>query len=206
MSKPFIIGITGGSGSGKTSVIKILRERFTNAELCLVSQDNYYKPREEQEIDKNGVINFDLPNCINHEKFHSDISNLMAGDSIEIPEYTFNNSLAEKKTIRFDSAPIIIIEGLFVFYYEKLRNIMDLKVYVDASDIVKLRRRINRDQVERNYPIDDVLYRYEHHVTPAYDTYISPFKRHADLIINNEFTYDKSINVLEGFIRNKLQS
>lgn len=204
MKKPFIIGITGGSGSGKTSIIKLLRSQFTDTELCLVSQDNYYKDRNDQKVDSNGVTNFDLPTCLNEEKFISDIKSLVNGNSIQLPEYTFNNPLAEPKFLTIESAPIIVVEGLFVFYYEKMRELMDLKVYVDASDIIKLKRRINRDQVERNYPIEDVLYRYEYHVTPAYESYILPFKKQADIIINNEYSYKAASELLIGFMRSKL--
>ncbi len=204
MKKPFIIGITGGSGSGKTSIIKLLREKFSEDELCLISQDNYYLDRTQQLQDANGVTNFDLPTCLNEKQFLQDIRTLMEGKSIEFTEYTFNNDLRESRVIKIDSAPIIVVEGLFVFYYEEMRKLMDLKVYVDASDIVKLKRRIQRDQVERNYPIDDVLYRYEYHVTPAYQNYILPFKRQADIIINNEYKFDNAVQMIEGFIRSKI--
>lgn len=204
MKKPFIIGITGGSGSGKTSIIKLLRDKFSEAELCLISQDNYYLDRNQQLQDANGVTNFDLPTCLNEKQFLQDIRTLMEGKSIEFMEYTFNNDLRESRVKKIDSAPIIVVEGLFVFYYEEMRKLMDLKVYVDASDIVKLKRRIQRDQVERNYPIDDVLYRYEYHVTPAYQNYILPFKRQADIIINNEYKFDNAVQMIEGFIRSKI--
>lgn len=204
MRKPFVIGITGGSGSGKTSIIKLLRSKFNEDDLCLVSQDNYYKNREEQTVDDNGVTNFDLPTCLDEDRFLADIKTLLKGESIKLPEYTFNNSKKESTLLTINSAPVIIVEGLFVFYYEAMRKLMDLKVYVDASDIVKLKRRINRDQVERNYPIDDVMYRYEFHVTPAYEKFILPFKKQADLIINNEFSYDNAANVLIGFIKQKV--
>ena len=204
MKKPFIIGITGGSGSGKTSIIKLLREKFSEDELCLISQDNYYLDRTQQLQDANGVTNFDLPTCLNEKQFLQDIRTLMEGKSIEFTEYTFNNDQRESRVIKIDSAPIIVVEGLFVFYYEEMRKLMDLKVYVDASDIVKLKRRIQRDQVERNYPIDDVLYRYEYHVTPAYQNYILPFKRQADIIINNEYKFDNAVQMIEGFIRSKI--
>ncbi len=202
--KPYIIGITGGSGSGKTSIIRELQKTFPAHELSLVSQDNYYKPREEQQKDANGVTNFDLPTCIHHEEFLKDMIALRDGHSIVKQEYTFNNADATPQTIEVKPTPILIIEGLFVFYYEALRELMDLKIYVHASDIVKLKRRINRDKVERNYPIDDVLYRYEHHVTPAFEKYILPYKKLSDIIINNEHSYQDALFVLKGFIRNQI--
>lgn len=206
MKNPFIIGITGGSGSGKTSIIKLLREKFSESELCLISQDNYYLDRSQQSQDDNGVTNFDLPSCLDEKRFLQDIKSLIAGKAIQFTEYTFNNNLQESRVITIESAPIIVVEGLFVFYYEAMRKLMDLKIYVDASDIVKLKRRIHRDKVERNYPIDDVLYRYEFHVTPAYQDYILPFKRQADIIINNEYKFDSAVAMIEGFIRSRIKA
>ena len=204
MTKPFIIGVTGGSGSGKTSIIKLLRSSFSEQELCLISQDNYYLPREEQKVDENGITNFDLPTCLDEAKFTNDIQTLLEGKNVKMDEYTFNNSEAEKQLLTICPAPIIVVEGLFVFYYEEVRKMMDLKVYIDAPEDIKLKRRIHRDKVERNYPLDDVLYRYENHVTPAYNSYILPFKKQADLVINNEYTYDRAVEVLTGFIKNKI--
>ncbi len=95
---------------------------------------------------------------------------------------------------------MIIVEGLFVFYFEEIRNLLDLKIYIDAEDIIKLKRRIVRDAGERNYPLEDVLHRYEHHVLPSYRSYIEPFKRQADLVINNHDSYERGIEVLAAVI------
>ncbi len=203
--KPYIIGITGGSGSGKTSIIKVLQDTFSKNQLSLISQDNYYRPREEQTKDENGITNFDLPSCIDHEKFHKDLHTLQSGNTITQKEYTFNNALATPDIITVEPTPIIIVEGLFVFYYEEIRELMDLKVYVNASEDVKLKRRIKRDNEERNYPLDDVLYRYKHHVTPAFEKYILPYKTLSDIIINNEKSYDNALSVLIGFLTNKVK-
>lgn len=206
MSKPYIIGVSGGSGSGKTTIINLIRKSFSIEDVCVVSQDDYYRKREEQQVDDNGVSNFDLPHSIRIDDFVHDVNNLIKGNTITIPKYTFNNSLAQEENITLQSAPIIIIEGLFVFHFDKLRELMDLKVFVDASDVVKVKRRILRDQVERNYPLDDVLYRYEHHVLPAYLKYIHPFRSYADIVINNEESYEMGLEVLNGFIQNRLKS
>jgi uridine kinase len=203
-NKPYIIGITGGSGSGKTSIIELLRKTFKPTELCLISQDNYYKDRKAHSIDENGVTNFDLPSCLNEEHFLNDIKTLIEGKSIQIEEYTFNNSKAQSRKIELFSAPIIIVEGLFVFHFEGMKKLMDLKVFVDACEETRLKRRIHRDQVERNYPLDDVLYRFKHHVTPAYNKYILPYQKLSDIIINNEFSYEEAVKVISGYIKCKL--
>jgi uridine kinase len=204
MTKPFIIGITGGSGSGKTTFIKDIRDKFTESELCIISQDDYYRPRHEQETDEKGYQNFDLPQSIDKKAFHADLEKLLNGETIEKMEYLFNNKEAEGTIKFFKPAPIIIVEGLFVFHYKKIRRLLDLKVFFYAADHLKVIRRIMRDQVERGYPIDDVLYRYEHHVMPSYKKYIEPYMQEADIIINNNQDFADGLDVLCGFLRNKL--
>ena len=205
MSKPFIVGITGGSGSGKTTFIKHLREQFSEAEVCIISQDDYYFPRHEQEIDDKGYHNFDLPKSIDKKAFYRDVERLMNGEMVEITEYIFNNKEATPSVKTFNPAPIIIVEGLFVFHYKKIMRLLDLKVFFYAADHLKIIRRILRDQVERGHPIDDVLYRYEHHVMPSYQKYILPYMQDADIIINNNLDFNRGLDVLCGFLKNKLE-
>jgi uridine kinase len=128
---------------------------------------------------------------------------LIEGKPVVKEQYTFNNPKKESTTLVFKPAPVIIVEGLFVFYFDNIRDLLDLKIYIDAEDIIKLKRRIIRDAGERNYPIEDVLHRYEHHVLPSYRSYIEPFKRQADLVINNHVSYQKSMEVLEAVIKSR---
>lgn len=204
MEKPFIIGITGGSGSGKTTFINHLRSSFSEEQLCIISQDDYYRPREEQVTDEKGFHNFDLPTSIDKKAFHRDVERLINGETVEIVEYMFNNKEGTPSVKYFKPAPIIVVEGLFVFHYKKIRRILDLKVFFYAADHLKVIRRILRDQVERGYPIDDVIYRYEHHVMPSYNKYIQPYMDEADLIINNNLDFNMGLDVLCGFVRDKL--
>lgn len=200
----YIIGITGGSGSGKTTFIKELRAAFTDDELCVISQDDYYYPREEQAIDGNGVTNFDLPQSINTDELHSDLLKIIAGETITKKEYTYNNEKATAGQKIFKPAPIIILEGIFVFNDPKLYANIDLRIFMHAEDNLKIIRRIKRDQVERNYPIDDVLYRYEHHVMPTYINYILPFKSKADIVVNNNASYKSALEMIIGSIKYRL--
>ena len=204
MKKPFIIGITGGSGSGKTTFIKHIRDMFSEEELCIISQDDYYRPRQEQMTDDKGFHNFDLPTAIDKKAFHADVEKLLKGEVVERVEYVFNNKEATPSVKIFKPAPIVIVEGLFVFHYKKIRRLLDLKVFFYAADHLKVIRRILRDQIERGYPIDDVLYRYEHHVMPSYQKYIQPYMQEADLIINNNTDFNMGLDVLCGFLRDKL--
>ncbi len=201
MSKPLVIGISGGSGSGKTTFIHRLKIDFSDSELCIVSQDNYYKPREEQLKDQNGILNFDIPQSINKKQFRADLQKLINGEVVELVEYTFNNEKSVPQNIVMQPAKVILVEGLFVFHFKKIRELLDIKILLDADDTRKVIRRIRRDQSERNYPVEDVLYRYENHIKPAYDKYILPYVNELDMIFNNNISFDKSLQVMRGFIR-----
>jgi uridine kinase len=202
--QPFIIGITGGSGSGKTVFLKAIAKPFSKEEICIISQDDYYLPIHKQYIDENGIENFDLPSSFDIEAFERDLVRLKNGQSIQIKEYVFNNRDSEPKVITLHPAPVIIVEGIFVFHFEQIRNQLDLKLFVDAREELKIIRRIKRDGVERNYPLDDVLYRYEHHVSPAYEQFIAPYRKEADIVVNNHEDYKKAADVVIGFLRSKM--
>jgi uridine kinase len=204
MTTSFTVGISGGSGSGKTYLITKVASFFTKKELCLVSMDHYYKPLEEQATDKKGVENFDLPSAIDQEAFLSDIRKLKNGEVVSRIEYTFNNPNRKPRSLIFEPAPLILIEGLFVQYFKGIENELDLKIFIEAQDQLKLARRIKRDKEERGYDLDDVLYRYEHHTMPVYKEYIAPFQDKADLIINNNSDIDAPIELLVGFLRQKI--
>lgn len=203
MQKPFIVGITGGSASGKTLFLERLLSTFELGEICLISQDNYYKPRHLQPIDGQGVHNFDTPHSIDFEQYAADIRMLQAGETVYREEYTFNNAAKTPKMLTFVPSPVVVVEGIFVLYYPELAELLDLKIFIDAKDHIKLKRRIIRDKVERGYDLDDVLYRYEMHVMPTYEKYIKPFKNEADLIVTNNHNFDKALEVIRTYLRYK---
>ena len=196
-----LIGICGGSGSGKTSFVKELKSQLDGLDVCFISFDDYYKPREKQLVDENGIKNFDLPESMEMEQFFDNLESLKRGESIIRKEYNFNNELAVPKDIEIKPAKVIFIEGLFIYYYKKLKDQFDLKVFISADDEIKIIRRIKRDQTERNYPLDDVLYRYKHHVIPAYKKFIEPYVGEMDLIVNNNETYKKAAEVLSAYVK-----
>lgn len=201
MKKPFTIGITGGSGSGKTFFLDGLSSRFTQEQLCLISQDNYYKPRDQQPLDTNQIKNFDLPESIDRKMFHQDLLALKEGREVVRKEYTFNNPDKEPKTLVFRPTPIIVVEGLFVQYFNEIVSELDLKIFIDAKDHVKLGRRIHRDRIDRGYDLDDVLYRYQYHVMPVYESLIEPLKHHADLVIPNDHGFERALEVVAGYLK-----
>jgi len=202
--KPYLIGIAGGSGSGKTTLIRELKKEFSKKEICVISLDDYYYPKKKQKIDPQGIINFDLPTSINKKEFLADLKLLIGGNPCQRIEYTFNNKKAKPKKITLHPAKVIIVEGLFIFHYKKINALLNLRVFVHAKENVKLIRRIIRDKTERNYPLEDVLYRYEHHVLPSFEKYIEPYRESADLVVNNNKNYKEAFKMLKTFIKSKI--
>ena len=196
VQQPFTIGIAGGSGSGKTYFIKKLESSFSPQDICLVSQDHYYKDRSQQVIDEQGIQNFDLPHAIDQHALLNDILKLKRGEKLYKTEYTFNNPAATPKVLEFIPAPILLIEGLFVQYFTEIERELDLLIFIEAKDHVKLSRRIVRDSEERGYDLNDVLYRYQHHVMPIYESLIEPLKHNADIIIPNNGNFDQALKLI----------
>ena len=161
--------------------------------------------KEHQKKDDEGIENFDRPGSIDKKSFVRDVKKkLISGETVIIQEYMFNNQEAEAKTLTFSPAPIIIVEGIFVFHYKKMRKQMDMKIFIEAKENLKVIRRITRDQVERNYPLDDVLYRYRKHILPAFEKYILPYRDSADIVINNNTHFNNGLEMFRGFLKNKL--
>jgi len=204
MHHPFIVGITGGSASGKTTFLRRLLASFPEDEICLISQDNYYHPRETQLVDAQGFTNFDLPTSIDSAAYAADVLSISQGREVRRPEYVFNNPAARPAELVFRPAPIVVVEGIFVFHFEEVAKLLDLKVFIDAQEHVKVLRRIVRDRDERGYDLEDVLYRYIHHVAPTYDKYIKPYQHDADIIIPNNNSFERALEVLVAFLRNKV--
>lgn len=202
--KPYLVGITGGSGSGKTYFLNQLLEGVGRENICLVSQDNYYRPLRDQPVDKNGVSNFDTPESLDFVAYTQDVMALCAGQTVTREEYTFNSPIIKPKTLVFESRPIILVEGIFVLHYKEIAKLMDLKLFIEAKEAIKIKRRIIRDNKERGYDLDDVLYRYENHVLPAYEKYIEPVKGFADLIIPNNKYCKRALRVVISHLKSKM--
>lgn len=205
-TKPYIVGITGGSASGKTRFLNQLSTTFSRKEVCVLSQDNYYKSAHEQVRDEQGHINYDLPEGIDLDEFRNDILKISQGEVVKRREYRFQHEEQRGEWLEFSPAPIVIIEGLFIFYRNDIFNQFDLKIFIDAQDEIKLNRRLTRDTAERNIPADFVLYQWENHVMPAYRQYLLPYKEQADMIINNNTHFNNSLKVVEDHFQMLLKS
>jgi len=196
----YVIGIAGGSGSGKSTFLEKLKANLDQDSVTFVSQDDYYHPRDQQHTDENGIKNFDLPSSINSDLLVQHLLQLSSGESIELKEYTFNNELKTPTVKTITPSPVIIVEGLFIYHFTDVAQMCNLKLFVDAPTDLKIIRRINRDQNERNYPLDDVLYRYQHHVVPSYQKFIAPYREDCDIIINNKSKMEEAVKVVSQYI------
>jgi uridine kinase len=186
MNKPYVIGIAGGSGSGKTFFLKCFLEHFSADEVCLVSQDDYYIPvAHNMTAEENKLYNFDLPHTIDNNHFQDDIRQLLNWQSITKQEYTFNNPTAVPKTLTIKPAPILIVEGLFILHFQEIAKLLDYKVFIDTEEEVALQRRLKRDLLERGYSHDDVMYKWMNHVVPAYKEFLLPYREVCDKVITN---------------------
>ena len=198
MNKPKTVGVTGGSGSGKTLFIQKLIKKLPD--VAVHSMDNYYFKRSLQPKDDKGVENFDTFKSIDIEKYLKDLKSLIKGESLQLNEYQFNSSNAKKKLIEVKSSDIILAEGIFALYEKEGRDLLDLKIFIEAPDFLMLKRRIIRDAEERGYDLNDVLYRFEHHVTPAFTNYIAPSRKWADIIIPNHTDFNTALEVITAFL------
>ncbi len=200
----YLIGIAGGSASGKTYFLQSIRKVFQHNEVCIISQDDYYRPVEEQTRDENGEINFDLPESINTEAFIQDVTKLAGGNTISKTEYTFNQPGIEGKNIEFYPAPVIVVEGLFIFHIASIKKMLDLKIFMDSRDDIKLNRRLDRDVRERGISRETILYQWHNHVYPSYKQYLLPYKDEADIIVTNNYAFDKGLELIIDHIHSIL--
>ena len=200
-NRPFIIGITGGSASGKTLFLTRLMEQFDTDDICLLSQDNYYRPKHHQTKDENGIENFDLPGAIDDVAFAADVEKLRSGEIVTREEYTFNNSEKIPNLLHFHPKKILVVEGIFVFHFPEVAKLLDLKIFIDAQDMIKLKRRIKRDNEERGYDLQDVMYRWKYHVKPTYEEFIRPHKRSCDIVIPNNHHFEKGLQVIVSYLK-----
>lgn len=184
-SEKWVMGITGLSGSGKTYFIERIKE-ILQEKVAVISFDDYYKPLHEQEKDENGITNFDLPEALYHRQFHEDLLKLMEGKQVLLKKYNFENHDAPERVDIIESAPVIIAEGLFVFDFPEIDNLLSCRIFIEADMQLSLERRLDRDMRERGIPRERSLYQWHNHVMPAWDKHIVPHKERCNLHIVND--------------------
>ena len=178
-----IIGIAGGTGSGKTTVVKKLLERLPKSKVALMPQDSYYNDGNDVPIEERQKVNYDHPNAFDWALLRQQLSDLQNGKTIEQPVYDYITSSRQKETITITPKPIILVEGIMALYDPEIRESMNLKIFVDADADDRLIRVIYRDIVERNRTVEDVIKRYQEVLKPMHQQFIEPCKRYADIIV-----------------------
>ncbi|GHN35249.1 uridine kinase [Lactobacillus delbrueckii] len=181
--KPLVIGIAGGSGSGKTTVSKEISKRLPADRVLILTEDAYYNDNSALSMDERKKINYDHPNAYDTDLLIEQLQDLLDGKAIEMPTYNFNILSRAKDTIHVEPADIIILEGILVLASEELRKFMDIKLFVDADDDIRFIRRLQRDTQERGRSIDWIISQYLATVKPSYNQFVEPCKKYADIII-----------------------
>jgi uridine kinase len=199
-----VIGIAGGTGSGKTTVVnKILRE-LPQEEVGVISQDNYYRQTDGLSFDERSKINFDHPRSIDFELLVEQLKDLKDGKTIQQPVYSFVKHNRTEDTITTHPQKVMIVEGILVFTDAALRDLFDIKIYVHADSDERLIRRIRRDITDRGRDIEEVLSRYQTTLKPMHQQFIEPTKSFADIIIPNDRRNTVAIDIVKTVIQNKL--
>ncbi len=199
-----IVGIAGGTGCGKTTVVKRIIECLPPGEVVVIPQDSYYKDSSHLPLEQRQEINFDHPASIQFELLVDHIAKLKEGTQINQPIYSYITCTRAKETITIIPKDVVIIEGILIFTNPELRSLMDIKVYVDADADDRLARVILRDIVERGRSVDKVLERYEKTVKPMHLQFIEPTKRYADIIVPQGGNNSVAINILTSIIEKNL--
>ena len=201
-----IIGICGGSGSGKTTILNRLYSEFKELEPSVFTMNNYYRSIDEQVLDHNGEVNFDLPTALDRDRLSSDLARLVKGEQVVVKEYHFNSPPDKHVLITIKPSELLIVEGLFLFHYPEVREMLDFSVFIDVDQEVQLDRRLYRDQETRGYTRDAILYQWENHVTPCFNNYLLPYRKDADFHFRNDTRADEDFESLKREIEHRMEA
>lgn len=201
-----IIGICGGTGSGKTTVANRILESVSRDEVIFLQQDSYYRNLDEMPLDYRNQRNFDHPDAIDNDLLVEHVRALKGGEAVELPLYDFRTHTRKTETLHMEPRPIIIVEGILIFAEKRLLDEMDIKVYVDTPDDIRFIRRLRRDIAERGRTVESVIEQYVATVRPMHIQFVEPSKRLADVIIPEGGHNVVSIGLISGRIRERLES
>ena len=199
-----IVGIAGGTGSGKTTVVKKIIEKLPEGEVVVMPQDSYYKDNSHLPIEQRQEINFDHPGSIEFPLLINHLKKLKNGEIIDMPVYSYLTCIRADETVKLQPKHVVIVEGIMILTDKKLREMIDIKVFVDADADDRLARVIKRDIIERGRSVDKVLERYEKTVKPMHLQFIEPSKRFADIIVPQGGNNKVAINILTSIIERNL--
>ncbi|WP_024782212.1 uridine kinase [Streptococcus mutans] len=181
--KPIIIGVTGGSGSGKTSVSRAILANFPNAKIAMIEHDSYYKDQIHLTFEERVTTNYDHPLAFETDLLINHLKELIADRPVDIPIYDYTQHTRSEKSYRQEPQDVFIVEGILVLEDQRLRDLMDIKLFVDTDDDIRIIRRIKRDMQERGRSLDSIIEQYTRVVKPMYHQFIEPTKRYADIVV-----------------------
>lgn len=199
-----IIGICGGTGSGKTTIARALVEAVGESNVVLVEQDSYYRNLADMPLDERHQANFDHPDSIDSDMLVNHLVRLKQGLSIEMPLYDFRTHTRSDEIETIEPRPVVIVEGILIFAEPRVLDLLDVRVFVDTPDDVRLMRRLRRDITERGRTFERTLEQYERTIRPMHFEFVEPSKRHADIIIPEGGQMGVSVDLLCGLVRDKL--
>ncbi|HES2604646.1 TPA: uridine kinase [Streptococcus pyogenes] len=200
LKKPIIIGVTGGSGGGKTSVSRAILDSFPNARIAMIQHDSYYKDQSHMSFEERVKTNYDHPLAFDTDFMIQQLKELLAGRPVDIPIYDYKKHTRSNMTFRQDPQDVIIVEGILVLEDERLRDLMDIKLFVDTDDDIRIIRRIKRDMMERGRSLESIIDQYTSVVKPMYHQFIEPSKRYADIVIPEGVSNVVAIDVINSKI------
>ncbi|WP_438448341.1 uridine kinase [Gorillibacterium sp. sgz5001074] len=199
-----VIGIAGGTGSGKTTVAHRIVKRIGSQHVALISQDSYYKHQPHLTLEQRASVNYDHPNSFDNGLLLEHLRQLRSGVGVDVPVYSFSEHIRLEETVRLEPKPVVILEGILLLADEPLRGEMDIKVFVDTDADVRVLRRIARDLKERGRSIESVFAQYLDTVKPMHEAFIEPSKRYADLIVPEGGENEIAISLLASRIEQSI--
>ena len=199
-----VIGIAGGTGSGKTTLMQNIIAEFGNV-VTVLSHDNYYLRRDDMPLEERRKVNYDEPCSLETDLMAKHLDALRNGQAIDCPLYDFSQHNRKDETMRIEPRQVIIVEGILIFENEALRNLMDIKIFVDTDADVRLCRRIFRDVKERGRTLESVIEQYQTTVKPMHEKYVEPSKRHAHVVVPEGGKNTVALDMIMGRIRRHLE-
>jgi len=205
MSSPLVVGIAGGTASGKTTVARKIVDALVGHRVAFIDQDAYYKDLSDLSLEERREVNFDHPDAFDTDLLVAQMRELRAGRPVQKPVYDFVTSTRETRTVTVEPADLILIEGILVLHMAPIREMLDIRIFVDAEDDVRIIRRLMRDIKERGRDFDHVVAQYFRHVRPMHMGFVEPSKHHADIIVPHGGKNETAIDMLVNAIRARLK-
>jgi uridine kinase len=203
--KPYVIGIAGGSGSGKTALALRLSAKHQDLGVSTLSQDNYYFDLRHLSMEQRSRVNFDHPSSLDHDLFLANVRTLVSARPVDVPQYDFRTHTRSGAFRPLLPSPILLLDGLYVLWDARLRELIDLKVFLDADSDLRLIRRLCRDVGERGRTMDSVIDQYLNSVRPMYRDSVEPTRQWADIVLVNHGTFDELVAAMDPFMHKRIE-